>query len=107
MPNNVHSTDSGDHNGKPPRGPISFSFEPEDNRPIELLEPSVRSYNCLKRAEITTIGRLMALTKDQLLGIRNFGRSGYDEIRAKLIEFGIMDADNPMGPFAEPPPAEH
>jgi len=63
---------------------ISNSLSDEEivnNTPIEELELSVRSYNCLKRhAKINTIGELRKLTYDELMSIRNFGRKSLDEI---------------------------
>ncbi len=54
---------------------------------IDELELSVRSYNCLKRAGINFVDELMQLEEDQLKGIRNLGRKGFDEVRAKLSEY--------------------
>lgn len=51
-----------------------------EETPIEKLELSVRTYNCLKRAGIHTLGKLYSLTAEGLAGIRNLGRRGADEV---------------------------
>lgn len=59
-------------------------------KPIEELELSVRSLNCLKRDKIETIGDLLSRTEDELLRIRNFGKKSLDEVKEKLQEkFGL------------------
>src|SRR5581483_10365052 len=42
--------------------------------PIEVLDLSSRTYNCLKRSQITTVGQLLQMSEDELLGLRNFGQ---------------------------------
>ncbi|MCD6545172.1 MAG: DNA-directed RNA polymerase subunit alpha [Candidatus Heimdallarchaeaceae archaeon] len=60
-------------------------------KPIEELELSVRSLNCLKRDKIETIGDLLSRTEDELLRIRNFGKKSLDEVKEKLQEkFGLI-----------------
>jgi DNA-directed RNA polymerase subunit alpha len=56
--------------------------------PIEDLDLSVRSYNCLKREGLNTVGDLVAKTEDELLEIRNFGQKSVDEVKEKLTEMG-------------------
>jgi len=51
---------------------------------IEELELSVRSYNCLKRAEINTVEQLLELTDDDLMKVRNLGQKGVNEIKEIL-----------------------
>lgn len=55
--------------------------------PIDELELSVRAYNCLKRAEINTLGELMDKTEDELTRVRNLGKKSVDEIKEKLTNF--------------------
>ena len=55
--------------------------------PIDELELSVRAYNCLKRAEINTLGELMDKTEDELTRVRNLGKKSVDEIKEKLSNF--------------------
>ncbi len=59
-----------------------------DERPVEELELTVRSYNCLKREGVDTIGQLATMTEEELMNIRNLGMKSVDEIRSKLSEMG-------------------
>lgn len=56
---------------------------------IEELELSVRSYNCLKRAGISTVGELTNKTADEMMKVRNLGRKSLDEVLGKLKELGL------------------
>jgi len=56
---------------------------------IEDLNLSVRSYNCLKREGINTVGELVQKTEAELMDIRNFGQKSIDEVKAKLDELGL------------------
>ncbi len=57
---------------------------------IDELELSVRSYNCLKRAGINTVGELTNRTAEDMMKVRNLGRKSLDEVLAKLQEFGLQ-----------------
>lgn len=57
--------------------------------PIEDMDLSVRSYNCLKREGVTTVGQLIERTEEDLLDIRNFGQKSIDEVKQKLAEMGL------------------
>ncbi|MCH7605537.1 MAG: DNA-directed RNA polymerase subunit alpha [Chloroflexi bacterium] len=57
--------------------------------PIERLELSPRTLNCLKRAHITKVGEVLEMSDDELLKIRNFGEKSLAELRDKLSERGI------------------
>jgi len=57
--------------------------------PIEEMDLSVRSYNCLKREGIGIVGDLIQRTEQDLLDIRNFGQKSIDEVKAKLAEMGL------------------
>ena len=57
--------------------------------PIEDMDLTVRSYNCLKREGVTTIGELVQKSEDDLLEIRNFGQKSIDEVKAKLEDMGL------------------
>jgi DNA-directed RNA polymerase alpha subunit len=70
------------------------------NMAIEDLDLSMRAYNCLRRSGIMMVGQILERTEEELLGLRNFGRRSYDELRDKLDEMGILPAP-PPGP-AEP-----
>lgn len=63
--------------------------DPLQDTPIEELDLSVRSYNCLKREGVATVGELMDKTAQELLEIRNFGQKSVDEVLEKLAELGI------------------
>ena len=65
--------------------------------PIEDLELTVRSYNCLKREGIHTVGELVARSEADLMDIRNFGAKSIDEVKAKLVELGLSLKDSPPG----------
>ena len=56
---------------------------------IDELELSVRSYNCLKRANINTVEELISRTQDDMMKVRNLGRKSQDEVEAKLNELGL------------------
>ncbi len=58
-------------------------------QPIEDMDLTVRSYNCLKREGVTTVGELVQKSEDDLLEIRNFGQKSIDEVKAKLEEMGL------------------
>jgi DNA-directed RNA polymerase subunit alpha len=57
--------------------------------PIEELNLSVRSYNCLKREGVNTVGELVQRSEQELTDIRNFGQKSIDEVKAKLDELGL------------------
>ena len=56
---------------------------------IEELDFSVRTYNCLKKANILTIGDLVQITENDLMQIRNFGKKSLVEVREKLGQLGL------------------
>ncbi len=58
-------------------------------QPIEDLDLTVRSYNCLKREGVTTVGELLQKSEEDLLEIRNFGQKSIDEVKAKLEELDL------------------
>jgi DNA-directed RNA polymerase subunit alpha len=63
---------------------------PDLDLPIEDLDLSERPRNCLKRAQVNTIGELLIKTDDDLLAITNFGQKSLDEVKAKLDERGLQ-----------------
>ncbi len=66
------------------------------SRSVDELELSVRSYNCLKNANIKTIGDLVARSEGEMLKTKNFGRKSLNEIKDILAEMGLslgMDID--------------
>jgi len=75
---------------------LEESFDEEDERirqilntPVEELELSVRSSNCLKNANIKTIGELTRKTEDDITKTRNFGKKSLQEIKEKLSEWNL------------------
>ncbi|MCR5617811.1 MAG: DNA-directed RNA polymerase subunit alpha [Clostridiales bacterium] len=61
---------------------------------IEDLDFSVRTYNCLKRAAINTIGDLVTRSEDDMMKVRNLGKKSLDEVIAKLAEMELSLADS-------------
>jgi DNA-directed RNA polymerase subunit alpha len=71
-------------------GPAEDESAPSDYAiTIEELNLSVRSYNCLKREGINTVGDLVQKSEAELMDIRNFGQKSIDEVKAKLEELGL------------------
>ena len=68
----------------------SLNLSPElYQTPIERLELSHRTLNCLKRAHITRVGEVLEMSDDELLKIRNFGEKSLSELRSRLAEQGV------------------
>ena len=65
--------------------------------PIEELDLTVRSYNCLKREGIHSVGELVGRSEADLLDIRNFGQKSIDEVKVKLSGMGLALKDSPPG----------
>ncbi|HHY75794.1 MAG TPA: DNA-directed RNA polymerase subunit alpha [Firmicutes bacterium] len=57
--------------------------------PIEELELSMRSFNCLKRAGINTVGELIQKTEEEISKVRNMGKKSLEEVKSKLAELGL------------------
>jgi DNA-directed RNA polymerase subunit alpha len=70
---------------------------PDLDLPIEALDLSERPRNCLRRAQIKTVGELVQRTSDDLLNITNFGQKSLDEVIGKLDDLGLSLADSPSG----------
>jgi DNA-directed RNA polymerase subunit alpha len=71
-------------------GPAEDESVPSDYQiTVEELNLSVRSYNCLKREGINSIGDLVQKSEAELMDIRNFGQKSIDEVKAKLEELGL------------------
>jgi len=68
---------------------VSTAGSPDLDLPIEELDLSERPRNCLKRAQVNTVGELLQKTVDDLLAITNFGQKSLDEVVAKLDERGL------------------
>jgi len=95
----------------PPERPVAVYNENLD-RSVEELELSVRSYNCLKNANITTIRELVQKTEQEMLKTKNFGRKSLNEIKEILSAMGLslgMKTDekgNPLMLPAQQPPQQ-
>ena len=61
---------------------------------IEELDLSVRSFNCLKRANINTVADLVNKTEDEMIKVRNLGRKSLEEVKQKLAAMGLGLADD-------------
>ena len=68
---------------------ITTAGSPDLDLPIEDLDLSERPRNCLKRAQVNSVGELVQKTEDDLLAITNFGQKSLDEVIAKLDERGL------------------
>ena len=64
--------------------PKSVTIEPYTNIAIEELQLSVRAYNCLKKAQINTVGDLLQYSPEKLQELKNFGRKSADEVFSTL-----------------------
>jgi DNA-directed RNA polymerase subunit alpha len=70
-------------------GPDTALTHGMENFPIEELELGVRSYNCLKRVGIETIGDLVMKTENELAAIPNFGKKSIEEVKETLQQHGL------------------
>lgn len=70
-----------------------YAGSPDLDLPIEALDLSERPRNCLRRAQIKTVGELVRRTPDDLLNITNFGQKSLEEVTAKLDELGLSLAE--------------
>ena len=92
---------------------MAAPVEEDLDRPLEDLNLSMRTANALKRANINTVSQVLALTDNDLLGLRNFGQKSLDELRDALALHGYVtqsedevDAENPDEASPEEVPAE-
>jgi DNA-directed RNA polymerase subunit alpha len=73
------------------------------NMPVEQLDLSVRTMNCLRRSNITTVGELIAKGTKELLKLRNFGQKSYQEIEDRLSAIGLSLNPKTEGEPEAPP----
>jgi len=79
----------------PERGSLATGSIPSHilDMPIEQLDLSQRTYNCLKRSQITKVGQVMQMSEDELLSLRNFGQKSLEELRERLRLHGLLTED--------------
>jgi DNA-directed RNA polymerase subunit alpha len=63
--------------------------EDTEEMSIEDLDLSVRAFNCLKRANINTVGQLIQMTPEDMMKVRNLGQKSMEEIESKLDQLGL------------------
>lgn len=68
---------------------IQGELEAKLNKPVSALDLSVRASNCLEAANIRTIGELVSMSEEEILQIRNFGKTTLDEVKKKLAQWGL------------------
>ena len=71
----------------------SLNITESENTPIEDLDLSCRSYNCLKRAGISTVAELTQKTEDEMMKVRNLGKKSLKEVKEKLLENNLSFRD--------------
>jgi DNA-directed RNA polymerase subunit alpha len=64
--------------------------------PIEDLNLSMRTYNCLKRSSITKVGQVLRMDRKELLGLRNFGEKSFDELYQSLSSRDLIPPGTPL-----------
>ena len=64
--------------------------------PIEDLNLSMRTYNCLKRSSITKVGQVLRMDRKELLGLRNFGEKSFDELYQALSSRDLIPEGTPL-----------
>jgi DNA-directed RNA polymerase subunit alpha len=69
--------------------PVATAPTSEWDIPVESLNLSVRSFNCLKRAGISKVSELLDMSEDEIIKMRNFGKKSLDEIKQVLEERGL------------------
>ena len=68
---------------------VETQANPAQQKMIEDLELSVRSYNCLKRAGITTVDELTQKTEEEMIHVRNLGKKSLQEVKDKMAALGL------------------
>ncbi len=100
----INLEDTADLPGEPDPGPLHPEANEHLDKSVEELELSVRSYNCLKNADIRTIRELVQKTEPEMLRTKNFGRKSLNEIKKILQSMGLglgMRIDQPAAADAE------
>ncbi|MGB8021677.1 MAG: DNA-directed RNA polymerase subunit alpha [Candidatus Nanopelagicales bacterium] len=77
--------------------PVDEEVAEKLNTAIESLDLTVRSFNCLKREGIHTVGELISRSEADLMDIRNFGSKSIEEVKERLRALGLVLKDSPAG----------
>jgi len=85
----INLDDTGDSQSEPDAERLDAVANEHLDKSVEELELSVRSYNCLKNADIRTIRELVQKTEPEMLRTKNFGRKSLNEIKEILQEMGL------------------
>ncbi|MDR1790605.1 MAG: DNA-directed RNA polymerase subunit alpha [Propionibacteriaceae bacterium] len=82
--------------------PVDEQLSTDLALPVEDLKLTMRSYNCLKREGIHTVGELVSRSEQDLLDIRNFGSKSIEEVKLRLHEMGLSlkDSGSDFDPYA-------
>ncbi|MBM3132429.1 MAG: DNA-directed RNA polymerase subunit alpha [Chloroflexi bacterium] len=88
--------------GKAPEEIVEVIEEPQttsekQDMPLEQLGLSSRTFNALRRGGISTTGQLLEKSKDELLGLKNFGEKSWNEVQQRLIELGLAEPEHVEG----------
>jgi DNA-directed RNA polymerase subunit alpha len=82
----------------PPAGQTAYQIPQKIyDTPIEELDLSVRAYNCLKRSNITRVGQVLTMSRDDLLAVRNFGEKSLNELADRLMQRHLLPNIRPSG----------
>jgi DNA-directed RNA polymerase subunit alpha len=82
----------------PPAGQTAYQIPQKIyDTPIEELDLSVRAYNCLKRSNITRVGQVLTMSRDDLLAVRNFGEKSLNELADRLTQRHMLPNLRPAG----------
>jgi len=73
---------------------VSSLSDEKYNMPVEQLDLSVRTMNCLRHAGITTVGELVSRGTKELMGLRNFGQKSAQELKERLATIGVSLVDD-------------
>src|SRR5712672_2515727 len=90
---------------EPEKPPLSSMPIPPKiyDTPIEELDLSVRAYNCLKRSNITKVGQVLTMNRDDLLAVRNFGEKSLTELAERLGQRNMLPTIRPADRPADHP----
>ena len=83
---------------KEPADDMAMTIDKNLAKPIEELELSVRSTNCLKRAGIHTVADLADKTEEEMMKVRNLGRKSFEEIKNTMGALGVSFKQDPNSP---------